>query len=1094
MATSVFINEFHYDNDGTDFGEFIELAGHAGFALTDWRIVRYNGANGLIYTTPTANESLSGTIPDQGNGFGTVVISYPSNGLQNGAPDGFALVNNLGQVVQFLSYEGSFTAVDGPAVGLISTDIGVSETGSTPVGASLQLTGSGTHYEDFTWAAPAANTSGAVNTNQSFGNGGEPALPLINEFVFNHIGTDASEYAEIVGSANTDYSAYTLLQLEGDNGSFFGRVTSAQTLGSTDARGFWATGSLNNVYQNGTQTLLLVEGFTGSVNDDLDTNDDGVLDVRPWTNLVDSVAVSDGGSGDLTYSTTVLAPGFDGDTFTPGGASRIPNGTDTDTAADWVRNDFDLAGIPGFAGTPVEGEALNTPGATNALVEATPPPVALTAIYDIQGTAHTSSLVGQSVSTRGIVTAVDSNGFYLQDATGDGSIATSDAIFVFTGSAPTVAVGDGLEVTGTVSEFTPGGVSTRNLSTTQISGSLSITTLSSGNALPEAVVLGVGGRVPPTENIDDDAFASFDPVTDGIDFFESLEAMRVTAQDFRVVNGTNGFGEIFGVVDNGAGATGLSDRGTLNISPDDFNPERVQIQFDSGVFDFAFPAVNVGDNLGNVTGVVNYDFGNFQIVATEDFTSGIQSAGLQPEVSTLTRGSDQLTVTSYNVLNLDPNDGDGDTDIADGRFAAIAQQIINNLNTPDVIALQEIQDNTGSANDGVTAADVTLQTLVDAIADAGGPTYAFIDNPFILNNASGGQPGANIRTAYLYDPNRVNLVEGSVATIGGQGSGEAFAGARLPLVASFEFNGETVTLINNHFSSKGGSAPILGTEQPFEARQEDPSVNGSLDERQAQSEAVQDYVSGLLSSDPAANVVVLGDLNEFEFVSPVTGLESAGLTNLTNTLPENERYSFIFQGNSQSLDHILVSESLAAGADFDAVHVNAEFAETAQSASDHDPLLARFTIEAPSLITGTSRRDVLVGSDGNDRIEGRRGLDTILGGAGNDIILGGPGVDILTGGAGRDTFVFESVDEGLDVIRDFNPAEDLIDLSAIFSNRNYASATPFEDYVNLLNFGLGNNTTVTVDPNGDRRNLLNRPLVVLEGVTPDQLSAANFLV
>jgi predicted extracellular nuclease len=122
----------------------------------------------------------------------------------------------------------------------------------------------------------------------------------------------------------------------------------------------------------------------------------------------------------------------------------------------------------------------------------------------------------------------------------------------------------------------------------------------------------------------------------------------------------------------------------------------------------------------------------------------------------------------------------------------------------------------------------TLQTLIDAIAAAGGPTYEFIDNTFIIDGASGGQPGGNIRTAFLYNPDRVDVVEGSVQPIGDQSSGSAFEGARLPLVADFEFNGQEVTVVTNHFSSKGGSAPILGVEQPFEERQEDPSVNGSL--------------------------------------------------------------------------------------------------------------------------------------------------------------------------------------------------------------------------------------------------------------------------
>lgn len=706
------------------------------------------------------------------------------------------------------------------------------------------------------------------------------------------------------------------------------------------------------------------------------------------------------------------------------------------------------------------------------------------AIYDIQGESHISPFNGQRVSTSGIVTAIDTNGsrgFYLQDPTGDGNIATSDAIFVFVGNAPiTVQVGDAVDVTGTVSEFTPGGLASRNLSTTQISGNPIISVLSSGNPLPAATIIGQGGRVPPTANIDDDAFGSFDPITDGIDFFESLEGMLVTAQDFRVIDATNDFGEIFGVIDNGVGATGLSDRGTLNISPDDFNPERVQLQFDSGVRNFAFPLVNVGDNLGNVTGVVGYGFGSYEIVVTEDFTNQITPGGLAPEVSTLTRGGEQLLVATYNVLNLDPNDNDGDRDIADGRFAAIAQQIIGNLNRPDIIALQEVQDNSGSTNDGVTAADQTLQTLVDAIAAAGGPTYAFLDNPFITNNASGGQPGANIRTAYLYDPSRVSFVEGSLATIGGQGAGEAFAGARLPLIASFEFNGETVTLVNNHFSSKGGSAPILGTEQPFEARQEDPTVNGSLDERQAQSLAVQNYVNGLLGTNPDANVVVLGDLNEFEFVSPVRDLAAnTGLTNLIETLPDNERYTFIFQGNSQTLDHILVSGGLATGAEVDIVNVNVEFAATPQRASDHDPVLARFRF-APAFndITGTNGRDVLVGTAGNDRI------------------FASQGPDVITTGGGRDQIVYTHTNQTGDTITDFEVGADQLVFTDLLASVGYGGTNPLADgTIQLRNLGNSGRTQLSLElerSGGGRNQFTN--FITFQGVDAAALNnPENFL-
>jgi len=193
--------------------------------------------------------------------------------------------------------------------------------------------------------------------------------PVINEFVFNHIGTDTNEYVELFGAASTDYSALTLLQIEGD-GTGAGVIDSVISAGTTDSGGYWWTGFLSNVFENGSVTLLLVEGFSGAVGNDLDSNNDGVLDATPWTRIVDAVGVSDGGATDRVYSSVVLAPGFDGNSFTPGGASRYPNGIDTDSVADWTRNDFDMAGVPGFPGTYDPGEALNTPGAVNMLTVA----------------------------------------------------------------------------------------------------------------------------------------------------------------------------------------------------------------------------------------------------------------------------------------------------------------------------------------------------------------------------------------------------------------------------------------------------------------------------------------------------------------------------------------------------------------------------------------------------------------------------------------------------------------------------------------------------------------------------------------------------
>ncbi|MFP4308556.1 MAG: ExeM/NucH family extracellular endonuclease [Desulfococcaceae bacterium] len=188
--TAVFINEIHYDNDGADTGEAVEIAGPAGTDLTGWRVVLYNGNGGGSY----GEIPLSGAIPDQCGGFGTVARFQA--GIQNGSPDGLALVNDLNQVVQFLSYEGAFAAVDGPAAGTTSVDIGASESGATPVGASLQLSGTGFFAEDFAWASPQPETFGDCNAGQTFSEGSVDELNCEDAFDFTPISAIQGEGAE----------------------------------------------------------------------------------------------------------------------------------------------------------------------------------------------------------------------------------------------------------------------------------------------------------------------------------------------------------------------------------------------------------------------------------------------------------------------------------------------------------------------------------------------------------------------------------------------------------------------------------------------------------------------------------------------------------------------------------------------------------------------------------------------------------------------------------------------------------------------------------------------------------------------------------
>lgn len=308
---------------------------------------------------------------------------------------------------------------------------------------------------------------------------------------------------------------------------------------------------------------------------------------------------------------------------------------------------------------------------------------------------------------------------------------------------------------------------------------------------------------------------------------------------------------------------------------------------------------------------------------------------VSPEVTSLTQSSSQLTIAALNVHNLDPKDTP--------RFKPLADLIIHNLKAPDILALSEIQDNDGPAQTSTTSADLTFKTLIDAIATQGGPHYQAVDIA-PESNQDGGEPGGNIRVGYLFQPDRVALTKGipgnaitSVSVITGphlslnpgrvDPTDRAFDKSRKPLAVEFVFKDNPFFLIANHFISKrGGSSSDLI--------------------RQTQAGIVNDFVEEILIEDPNANVVVLGDLNDFEFSDTLATLEEDDLQNLADLLSANDRFSYKFRGKLQLLDHILVSQGPLFDLDpeYDIVHAQVGFSE---SITDHDPVLARFTV--PSL-------------------------------------------------------------------------------------------------------------------------------------------------
>ncbi len=574
-------------------------------------------------------------------------------------------------------------------------------------------------------------------------------------------------------------------------------------------------------------------------------------------------------------------------------------------------------------------------------------------IHDIQGAGHVSPYKDKNVAkVDGIVTKLNSKGFFMQDDDPDGDVATSEGIYVFSSSA-SVKTGDKVEVDGQVQEFKEGGYDDANdLLTTEISAS-NVKVTAEDQKVPSAVVLGKD-RTPPTENIEDDGMKSFDPNEDGLDFYESLEGMLVELDDAHVTSPPE-YDEV-AVYVNKSEDQAMTDAGGLLISPDDYNPERVLIDVDGLDVN-----VKTGDELnGPVTGVVSYDYSNFKIRPTGTFPE-VVDGGTKREVTKINPVEDRLNIASYNIENFS-------ADTSMDKVNKLAQSINNNLKQPDIIGLIEVQDNNGPTDDGTVDADQSYQKLIDAIKADGGPTYKFTDiSP--KDKTDGGQPGGNIRVGFIYNPDRVTMPDkphgdaSSAVDVNDKGltlnpgridpENDAFEDSRKSLAAEFNFQGQKVVVIANHFNSKGGDGSLFGADQPV--------VLGSEVQRLKQAAVVNQFVDKVVENVDQANVVVLGDLNDFQFSAPVQTLADDVMTDMMNKLPQDERYSYIYQGNSQVLDHILVSNNLSDRTKIDSVNINSDFSEADGRASDHDPVLAQLDLSTTvERINGTDRHKTAV--------------------------------------------------------------------------------------------------------------------------------------
>jgi predicted extracellular nuclease len=607
--------------------------------------------------------------------------------------------------------------------------------------------------------------------------------------------------------------------------------------------------------------------------------------------------------------------------------------------------------------------------------------VTLTPIHDIQGNGDSSPLVGQAVTTRGIVTGRKGNGFFLQsaDADADADPATSEGVYVFTSSAPPAdaAVGNLVQVAATVQEFSPS-QDPLQPPLTEL-GFATVTLLSTGNALPTPVALS----------------ASFPDPEGGYDQLERVEGMRVSAASLTVVGPTDGTtnepdatgssnGVFYATVTGlprpfrsaGIQAPDPAPSGSIPPIPRwDTSPETMEVDSDAlgaNKLDLAAGAIVTG-----VVGPMDYGFRRYTILP--EATPTVAGTG---EAVTAARlpSDDEFTVASYNLERFfdtvnDPAIGEPVLTAAAfaNRLNKASLGIRNELHMPDIVAVMEVENLS-------TLQQLASKVNLDTIA-AGQPYPQYAAYLQEGNDVGGIDVGFLVKTAYVYEvAQRVHVVDvtqfGKDTTWIDPSDGQpSLLNDRPPLL---------LRAIVNYVDGRSFPVSVFAVHQRSLNGISDETVSGATTagdrvrrKRQAQAEYLAGLVQARETADPSEHLVVAGDFNAFDFndgyVDPmgvVTGLPTPDdqpvvpndgvdlvdpdLMNL-HYLPEaNKRYSYVFDGQAQSLDHILVNQALGADLasyDLDHARMNADFPETNRNdpdspsrLSDHDPAIAYFAL------------------------------------------------------------------------------------------------------------------------------------------------------
>ncbi|MEJ6006500.1 ExeM/NucH family extracellular endonuclease [Paucibacter sp. AS339] len=698
-----------------------------------------------------------------------------------------------------------------------------------------------------------------------------------------------------------------------------------------------------------------------------------------------------------------------------------------------------------------------------------------TPIYSMQGSGDKSPMEGATVSTGGIVTYLTSTGFYMQDRVGDGNPATSDGIFVYTVTAPTVSVGQELRLSGLVTEFTSG-----KSSITQLKNITGLTVLSSGNAVePTAVNLATlaSGGLEAYEGM---LVNLTGPVMVQQNYFLGRYGQMTLAAGGRLLNPTN-------VMRPGPDAQALA-KANLDraIILDDNN----SVQNPNPVpFIGEDMTVRAGDTIESLTGVVDYGPATSN-TATGAYMYRLQPVGKpvftrsNPRSATAPAVGGNVRIASANVLNYFTTFTDGKT--ADGKtgqgcslggaVSAANCRGADNLNefnrqrnklvasissiNADVVGLMEIQNN----------GNVALLNLVDGLNAAMGPgTYAAAPLPADTGSDA-------IRVAMIYKPAKLKLIGSTLSDTDPVNNRPTYAQGFLAP------NGERFAVVVNHLKSKScsGAAGVDADQGDLQGCYNAHRVD--------QAKRLREFVGQVQATAATQDVVLLGDFNAYAQEDPVYELTHDGaIVDLVGKF-DPAHYSYVFDGFAGRLDHGFGTASIASKVSYaTSWHINADeptvidyntefnpagyYQPTAFKSSDHDPMLLGLNLVKS--IKGTNANDVIVGTPGDDVIEGGLGRDT------------------LTGNGGRDQFVYNTGADGLDTITDFKPGVDLLVFTGLLRNVGISSNDPLAQGFLTCSASAGG-ALIGYDPDGAAGAAKSRPVVTLKGVACAAVQANSF--